>query len=88
MKIEYMPRAIRQLRKFSHDVAGRILKKMDWYVSQTKPLSFAEKLTDPKYGTYRFRIGDYRALCDLRKEKIEVLEVLSVKHRGRAYDDI
>ena len=88
MQIEYMPRAIKQLSKFQPQTADRILKKMDWYMTKDKPLSFAEKLTDPKYGTYRFRVGDYRALCDIRKGKVEVLEVLSVKHRDHAYDDI
>lgn len=88
MRIRYMPHAIKDLRKFPPQVADRIITKMDWYVAQDKPLSFADTLTNSHHGTYRFRIGDYRTFCDVRNEQIEVLEVLSVKKRDHAYDRI
>jgi len=40
-----------------------------------EPLKYASKLTDPRLGTYRFRIGDYRVIFDLEGEEIVVLRV-------------
>ena len=39
------------------------------------PLKYAERLIEPKLGTYRFRIGDYRVIFDLEGDKIVVLKV-------------
>jgi len=39
------------------------------------PLKHSEKLTDPKIGEYRFRIGDYRVIFDLKGDDIVVLRV-------------
>jgi len=39
------------------------------------PFKYANKLTDPRLGSYRFRIGDYRVIFDLDGNKIIVLRV-------------
>ncbi len=80
-----MPAATNDLKRLPGKIAKRIVAKMDWYVAQESPLHFAKKLTDPTLGTYRFRIGDYRVLCDVHHETISVLEVLAVRHRMNAY---
>ncbi len=46
------------------------------------PLRYAEKLTDPKLGSFRFRIGDYRVAFDLQGDDIVVLRV---GHRREIY---
>ena len=38
-------------------------------------MRYAEKITDPRLGSYRFRIGDYRVVSDLEDEDIVVLRV-------------
>jgi mRNA interferase RelE/StbE len=43
---------------------------------------YAQKLTNPEFGTYRFRIGDYRVIFDLVEEQ---LIVLRVGHRSDIY---
>jgi mRNA interferase RelE/StbE len=58
---------------------------MKWYAAQEHPLSFAKRLTDPSIGTYRFRVGDYRVLCDVEYGTITALLVVAVKHRKQAY---
>ena len=35
-------------------------------------------------GFWRYRIGDYRVLCDIQDEQVVVL-VLTVGHRGQVY---
>ena len=64
----------------------RIVIKIRFYIQHNNPLKFAKKLTNPALGTYRFRIGDYRAIFDVdRKGKITILLILRVKHRKEVY---
>jgi mRNA interferase RelE/StbE len=46
------------------------------------PLRYARKLIDPRIGTYRFRIGEYRAIFDIDEENILILRI---GHRKSIY---
>jgi len=64
----------------------RIAKKLRYYVQQENPLKFAKKLRNFSLGTYRFRIGDHRAIFDVdNKGRIIILIILRVKHRREVY---
>lgn len=75
MDYEFSPRAWKEIRKLSPEVAQRIIKKIDYFVSSPNPTMFAESLTNLEIGQYRFRIGDYRVTFDLEGEKILILKV-------------
>ena len=83
-----MPKAIDEMKKLPKKMRLRVVNKMDWIVAQEKPLSFGKRLTSERFGTYRFRIGDYRVLCDIQAGTISILLVLSVKDRKEAYERI
>ena len=85
--LRYTSHALKDLELFDKKVTKRILDKLDWFVAQTQPLSFAKKLSNSDLGTYRFRVGDYRILFDIEEitGKVYVLMVLRVKHRKEAY---
>ena len=42
-------------------------------------------LIENKLGEWRYRIGDYRVICEIQDEKIIVL-VLEIGHRRNIYD--
>lgn len=46
------------------------------------PLKYATKMADPSLGTYRFRIGDYRAIFDIEGDEIVILRI---GHRKQIY---
>ncbi|NJL28702.1 MAG: type II toxin-antitoxin system RelE/ParE family toxin [Thermoanaerobaculia bacterium] len=46
------------------------------------PLAHAIKLTDPRIGTYRYRVGDFRVVFDLEDDTVFVLRV---GHRREIY---
>jgi mRNA-degrading endonuclease RelE of RelBE toxin-antitoxin system len=47
---------------------------------------YAKKLKDPRFGEYRFRVGDYRVFFDVDKRGgIKILLILEVKHRRESY---
>lgn len=61
----------------------RIGQKIDFFMHQPNPVSFAIKLTPGKMTEqYRWRIGDYRILFDVKGKKITVL---AVAHRRGVY---
>ena len=43
-------------------------------------------LVSNRSGQWRYRIGDYRLICEIQDKKI-IIYVLEVGHRKRIYDD-
>ena len=82
MKYElvYTRRTDRDIEKLEPNVKDRIGKTLLRYSEE--PLKFAEKLSDPILGEYRFRIGDYRVIFDLQGNEIVLLRV---GHRREIY---
>lgn len=74
-KIEFNPKAVKEFEKLPLKVRKRILKKLKFYSSQKNPLRFAKKISDPRFGEYRFRIGDYRLIFDFKGKKILILKI-------------
>jgi len=72
-KLVYTRRAAKDIKK--HDPStknkiGNALLKL-----QHNPIEHSEKLTDPKIGTYRFRIRDYRVIFDIEGNDVIILRV-------------
>jgi mRNA interferase RelE/StbE len=82
MRLIFSDPAWRQLSRLSKPVQKRVLKKIDFWLSQEKPLRFAEPLVDPQFGQWRFRVGDYRLVFDVERDTIVVL---AVGHRKDIY---
>ncbi|MCG2721028.1 MAG: type II toxin-antitoxin system RelE/ParE family toxin [Thermodesulfovibrionales bacterium] len=72
-KIVITDRALKDIDKLTQDVKKRIASKLREF--SNNPLDYSRKLTDPKIGTYRFRIGDYRVIFDIEGETIIVLRI-------------
>lgn len=79
-RLVYTDRAAKDIQSLHPQVRERVRKTLLRYESD--PLSYAERLTQPTLGTYRFRIGDYRIVFDLEGEEIVVLRV---GHRREIY---
>jgi mRNA interferase RelE/StbE len=75
-------KAAKALKKLPKEIRSRIVEKLDFWVDSGRPLDFAEYLHDYELGSYRFRIGDYRATFDVEDETIVVL---AVGHRREIY---
>ena len=83
MKFSYTHKAVRDLENLPLIAQKRIAKKMRFYAEQKNPLKFAERLTEPREGEFRFRIGDYRVIFDTIKSQIVVL---AIRKRDKAYN--
>ncbi len=85
MTLAYSFTALRDLSRLPKSIARRITNKMEWFAMQKEPLSFAKPMKGKEFGEYRFRIGDYRVFVDVNRETVQILFVLSVRHRKEAY---
>ncbi|MFH1789496.1 MAG: type II toxin-antitoxin system RelE/ParE family toxin [bacterium] len=82
----YTLKSKKDLSGLDKKISIRILNKLDFFVNSGEPLKYAKKLSDHKTGTYRFRVGNYRAIFDIdKKGKITILLILRVKHRKEVY---
>jgi len=75
MKIFYTQKAAEQLKNLSYEIQKRIVEKMRFYAKQKNPLKFATRLNDYRQGEYRFRIGNYRVIFDVKKDVIYILKI-------------
>ena len=76
----YTQKAEKDIRRLDSKSKGRIGRTLLRYLLD--PVKYAEKLTDSRLGTYRFRIGDYRVVFDIEKNRIVILRV---GHRREIY---
>jgi len=84
-EIEYTKKARKQIKKLSSQNQERIYKYFEERVSKNPYKCDVDTLKGSSFaGMLRFRIGNYRAICDIQDEKITVL-VLEVRHRSEAY---
>lgn len=63
---QFKEKAAKEIDKLPSLIRKRILEKLKFYSSQENPFRFANKLKDYKFGEYRFRIGDYRIIFDVK----------------------
>jgi mRNA interferase RelE/StbE len=76
-QIDYTSTALRQLGKLDKPAAKRILDFMDERISTPlDPRDTGKALTGPMLGAYwRYRVGDYRVICDIQDNALCVLVV-------------
>ena len=83
--VEISDVAERQIRKLDRPIQKRIL---DWLGDRIEgcknPRHFGEPLKGDYANFWRYRVGDYRILCDVQDEILVVL-VLTIGHRRRVY---
>ncbi|MCI5522945.1 MAG: type II toxin-antitoxin system RelE/ParE family toxin [Treponema sp.] len=50
----------------------------------TNPRAHGKSLTANRSGQWRYRIGDYRLICEIQEEKLVIL-ALTIGHRKEVY---
>ena len=81
--VEFKPSALKDLKKLPINIQKRIAKKLDYILNQNEALDYAVPLIGNSIaGDYRFRIGNYRVVFDLIKNK---LIIILIEHRREVY---
>ena len=85
LTIEYAETARKQLRKLDRLTARRIVDFMDERIApNANPRAMGKALKGPLGDLWRYRVGDYRVLCDLQDNVLTVL-VLRIGNRREVY---
>ena len=83
--VEFQLSAQKQFRQLDRPIQQRI---RDYFrkrvLAAEDPRQLGKALTGDKGGLWRYRIGDYRAICKIEGERLAVL-VLEIGHRRQIY---
>ena len=83
-RIDFTRNADKAMRKLDRGVAARVLDELEEIAKLEDPRSRGKALTGNLAGIWRYRIGDYRILCDINDGRLVIL-VVDVAHRREVY---
>lgn len=84
MKIEYSELAKRELSKLDRPMQLKIKNYLNDVATLEDPRSRGKCLVGNLGGLWRYRIGDYRIICEILDDKI-LITVLHIAHRKDVY---
>jgi mRNA interferase RelE/StbE len=83
--IEITRTAEKQIKKLGRNAQQSIVRFLRERLKPAEnPRQWGKPLQGEKRGLWRYRVGDYRLICDIQDEKITVI-VLEVGHRKDVY---
>ena len=83
--IEWERKALKDAKKLDKSARQRIVNYLEKRVlSSQNPYQFGKPLKGNKLGLWRYRVGDYRILCQIEESRLVVL-VVAVGHRKDIY---
>jgi len=84
-KVVFSDNALKQLKKLDKHISALIIGWIDKNLEGTNnPMQHGKALFANRNGQWRYRIGDYRAICEIQDNKITIL-VLEIGHRRSIY---
>lgn len=84
--VEFDDAAARELRKFDRQAQQEILRYLrERIATDEDPRRFGKPLSRDMAGLWRYRVRDYRMICNIEDDKLVVL-VLRAGHRKGVYE--
>lgn len=83
-RIDFTRNADKAMRKLDRPTAGRVLDELEEIAKLDDPRSRGKALTGNLAGLWRYRVGDYRVVCDI-EDGVLVILVVDVAHRREVY---
>ncbi|MEK6731181.1 MAG: type II toxin-antitoxin system RelE/ParE family toxin [Pseudomonadota bacterium] len=84
-KIKLDQHAVKQLKKLDRTVQKRIVDFLsDRLLTAKTPRDFGKPLMGKLTGLWRYRVGDYRLICEINDKEVTVL-VINIGHRKEIY---
>ncbi|MFP4283510.1 MAG: type II toxin-antitoxin system RelE family toxin [Opitutales bacterium] len=82
----FKERALKQVGKLDQETQRRIFAFLDERLAGTEdPRQWGKPLKGELRGIWRYRVGDYRLLCELQ-DTVMVVLVVRVENRRSVYD--
>jgi mRNA interferase RelE/StbE len=78
-------RALKELKKLGRQAQEQIIVYLDKRIAgPADPRRFGKALKADLAGLWRYRVGDYRILCQIQDREVVVL-VIAIGHRREVY---
>lgn len=85
-KVEFSKTAIKQLGKIDKKWQLGILDYLEYNIAMSdNPRAKGKALVGDKKGLWRYKVGDYRIICDIEDENLSIL-ALAIGHRKEIYE--
>ena len=84
-KIVFEAKAQKQFNRLDKTIQRRIQSTLNEIAQLENPRSRGKMLTGNLSGYWRYRVGDYRIICDIVDSKI-IIYILEIAHRREVYD--
>lgn len=84
-RIEFLPDAVKELKKLDRSVARRIITTLEERIATLDdPRTLGSALTGDHAGYWRWRVGDYRVVAQIKDERVVII-IVRVAHRRKVY---
>ncbi len=84
--IKYTDTALKQLKKLDKPTAKRLIEFLDQRIAPLADARAQGKALSGRFRPYwRYRVGDYRIVCDIDDSTIKIL-VVQIGHRKGVYE--
>ena len=84
-KIEFDRKAFKEFSKLDRQIQQRISLELDKIPHLEEPKLYGKSLVGNLARLWRYRVGDYRIICEINDKIITIL-VLDIGHRKNIYD--
>ncbi|MFA0776076.1 MAG: type II toxin-antitoxin system RelE family toxin [Armatimonadota bacterium] len=84
--LEFRDEARDELRRLDRTTAQRVLNKLRWLCENFDVIA-PEPLTGPLSGCYKLRVGSYRVIYAVDRQR-RVIVVIAVGHRRVIYEEV
>ncbi len=85
MRISFSDKALKQLSKLDRIIQKRIVDFLTEISQLDDPRSRGKSLVGNLRGIWRYRVGDYRILCQIKDNELCIF-VVEVGHRRQIYN--
>ena len=86
-KVIFTEKAQKQLKKLDRQTSALIIGWLEKNIENCEnPRAHGKSLVENKSGQWRYRVGNYRVICEIQDKEIIVL-VLEVGHRREISDN-
>ena len=86
-QIKFTETADKQLRMLDKQISKRLITWLENRILNCdNPRLWGSALTGNKSGQWRYRIGDYRVVCEIQDDVL-IVKVIKVAHRKEVYAD-
>ena len=84
-QLRFSTKAEKSFSKLDPQTRERVLNTLAAIANLEDPRARGKALTGNLSGMWRYRIGDYRVICELINNKLVIL-VIEIDHHRRIYD--